>query len=209
MSNIVKTYLVGYGGHSYVVADAFHQSNQKIHGYLDHKKADINPLELKYIGSESNDDLCVWNNEHSQFILCIGDNIIRSRAAEKICKKKKRIISVVHPSAHIAQKVSIDDGCFVAAGAHLNPLAQVGKYSILNTGCIVEHECIIKNCTHIAPGAVLAGNVSIGAYSFIGANSIVKQGVKIGANVIVGAGAVVLNDIPDNSKVVGNPERFI
>jgi acetyltransferase EpsM len=55
----------------------------------------------------------------------------------------------------------------------------------------------------------LAGNVTIGERSFIGANAVLKQGIVIGKDVVVGAGAVVLHDIPDNMKIVGNPGRFI
>ena len=53
---------------------------------------------------------------------------------------------------------------------------------------------------HIAPGAVLSGNVVIGKGSFVGANSVIRQGVKIGCNVVVGAGSVVINDISDNQS---------
>ena len=62
--------------------------------------------------------------------------------------------------------------------------AEIKKGVIINTGAIVEHECIINDYAHIAPGAVLAGSVFVGANSFIGANAVVKQGVKIGKNVI-------------------------
>ncbi len=39
--------------------------------------------------------------------------------------------------------------------------------------------------------------------------AIVFGGIKIGNNVIIGAGSVVNKDVPDNSKVVGNPMRII
>jgi acetyltransferase EpsM len=55
----------------------------------------------------------------------------------------------------------------------------------------------------------LAGNVKVGERTFIGSNSVIKQGIHIGKDVIIGAGAVVLNNIPDGTKVVGNPNRFI
>ena len=32
--------------------------------------------------------------------------------------------------------------------------------------------------------------------------------VKIGSNVTVGAGSVIINDVPDNCMVLGNPGRF-
>jgi acetyltransferase-like isoleucine patch superfamily enzyme len=37
----------------------------------------------------------------------------------------------------------------------------------------------------------------------------IKQGITIGDDVIIGAGAVIINDIPSNSTVVGNPGRII
>ena len=49
----------------------------------------------------------------------------------------------------------------------------------------------------------------IGEGSFVGANSVIKNGVTIGRNVIIGAGAVVIKDVPDNLVMVGNPARNI
>ena len=51
--------------------------------------------------------------------------------------------------------------------------------------------------------------MKVGEGTFIGANSVIKQGVTIGKNVVIGAGSVIIKDIEDNKKVVGNPQRFI
>ena len=50
---------------------------------------------------------------------------------------------------------------------------------------------------------VIGDNVSV----YVAAT--IVGGVTIGNNVIIGAGAVVVNDVPDNSLVVGNPMRII
>ncbi|WP_320053572.1 acyltransferase [uncultured Acetobacteroides sp.] len=47
------------------------------------------------------------------------------------------------------------------------------------------------------------GSVYIGAYSFIGARSIVLPGVKIGKGCIIAAGSIVSKDVPDYSIYVG------
>jgi len=62
---------------------------------------------------------------------------------------------------------------------------------------------------HIASGVVLAGRVTVGEQTFIGAGSIVKENITIGMNATVGAGSIVLADIPDNALAIGVPARVI
>lgn len=200
--------LVGYSGHGYVVAEAALTSYLNLKYYAEKNKLQNNPFGLSYIGFEGNDLFKGFKGNYS-FILGIGDNKIRQKIARKILKKSYEIQNVFHNSASIGQKVTIGKGNFIARNVAINSLAKIGNYCILNTGCIIEHECVISDAVHIGPGAVLAGNVSVGERTFIGANSVVKQGVKLGEDVIVGAGSVVIKDVPNGKKVVGNPSREI
>jgi acetyltransferase-like isoleucine patch superfamily enzyme len=52
------------------------------------------------------------------------------------------------------------------------------------------------------------GTVKIGAYSYLGAHSIVLPGVMIGKGCLIGAGTLVTKSIPDYSIVTGNPEKI-
>ena len=67
---------------------------------------------------------------------------------------------------------------FVRYKCKLN--SKIGDFVILNTGSIIEHECVLGKATSISPGAVLCGNVEVGERVLIGANSVIKEGVKIG-----------------------------
>ncbi|ABS40490.1 sugar O-acetyltransferase [Clostridium botulinum] len=51
--------------------------------------------------------------------------------------------------------------------------------------------------------------VVIGDNVWIGGNSVIVPGVTIGNNVVVAAGSIVVNDIPDNVVVAGNPAKII
>ena len=44
---------------------------------------------------------------------------------------------------------------------------------------IIEHGVKVGSGSHIAPGAVICGDVFIGERCFIGAGAIIKQGIKI------------------------------
>ena len=80
---------------------------------------------------------------------------------------------------------------------------------MINTGSIIEHDCIIGDNTFISPGVILGGNVTIKKNSFIGMGSKIIEGKIIGNNVTIGAGAVVIDDIPDNCTAVGVPAKVI
>jgi len=204
MNNIV---LIGYSGHAYVVIEAFESVGRNVVGYFDKEEKMQNPYALKYLGLENQENIENVFEQHDYFI-AIGDNFIREKIYERL-KKIQLPTLVIHQKAMVSKTASIGAGTLIMANATINAQTRIEEGVICNTNSVVEHECILKKFCHIAPSATLCGNVEIGERSFIGANSVVKQGVKIGDDVIVGAGSVVLKDIPSNSKVVGNPSRYI
>lgn len=199
--------VVGYSGHGFVVTEAAIASGLPVHHYAEKSLKELNPFELEYLGYEGDDDFKGWQKDYS-FILGVGNNKRREETARLIERHEKELLRVIHPAAGLADKIELGKGVFVAMNVSVNPLAQIGDYTILNTGCIVEHECVIGTASHIAPGAVLAGNVEVGNRCFVGANTVIKQGVKIGDDAIIGAGAVVIRDAPSGKTVVGNPGRI-
>ena len=203
-----KSAIIGYSGHAYVVADSFISKGQLLNYYSNLNKVDKNPFNLEYLGCETDSDFKGWEMGLS-FILGIGDNNLRHKAAQLILSKSQIIASVIDPNALISKTANIGVGIFASKGVIVNAFSKIGDFTILNTGCIIEHECKIGISTHIAPGAVLAGNVKIGNRTFIGANTVIKQGVEIGDDVIIGAGSVIIENVSNNSKLVGNPGRLI
>jgi sugar O-acyltransferase (sialic acid O-acetyltransferase NeuD family) len=203
-------YIIGYSGHSFVCLDVALKLGYCLKGYFDSNKKKINPFDLTYMGNETTNQNLQLIQKSSYFI-GVGDNKTRHKITKIIVERtKQKPISLLHPSLNrgFATQISTD-GVLVAAGVSINTYSNIEKGVICNTNCSIDHECQIGEYAHIAPGAVLAGNVSIGAHSFIGANSVVKQGVKIGKSVVIGAGTVVLKDVPDNVVMIGNPGKIL
>ena len=203
-----KTVIIGYSGHAYVVAESYIANGGIISFYTDLKEASTNPFDITYLGFESAPNYKGWNIS-LKYILGIGDNNLREKVAQLVLSKSNILENVIDPHAVISKSANIGVGVFASKGVLVNAFSQIGDFTILNTGCIIEHECEISTAVHIAPGAVLAGNVKIGKRSFIGANSVIKQGVEIGEDVIIGAGSVIINNVSSNTKIVGNPGRII
>jgi dTDP-4-dehydrorhamnose 3,5-epimerase-like enzyme len=59
----------------------------------------------------------------------------------------------------------------------------------------------------LSPNKLLRTTVKTGAS--VGANATILPGITIGERAMIGAGAVVINDVPCDAIVVGNPARIV
>lgn len=198
--------IIGYSGHSYVIIDILINTGRIVSSYCDTEKKDKNPYHLNYLGREGE---AIGDLQAFDFFVGIGDNSIRQKVQTQLSHQLGDPVNAIHPGAVISASVEMGCGILIAANATINPQVRMGQGVICNTACTIDHECIIEDFAHIAPGAVLCGNVKIGACTFIGANAVIKPGITIGKNVTVGAGAVIIRDVPDNCVVVGNPQRIL
>ncbi|GAB2530931.1 acetyltransferase [Rufibacter soli] len=200
--------LIGYSGHAFVVADIFASAKKKVAAYCDFSEKYINPYGLKYLGWEENEST-IEKLDNFDYFIALGNNFLREKVYGFLQSRIGEPINAIHSSAIISESVSLAKGIMVGPGAIINAQTKIGNGVICNSGSIIEHECEIGDFAHVAPGTVLGGSVKIGKNSFIGAGAVILPGTVIGDNVIVGAGCVVIRNLPDNSKVVGNPQRFI
>ena len=198
--------IVGYSGHAYVIIDILLSAGRLVTAYCDQEEKASNPYHLQYLGKESE---VIHRLKEYDYFACVGHNGIREKIHTNLSNLLGNPINAIHPRAVVSSSVKIGDGVMIAANATVNPLVEIGRGVICNTSSSIDHECVIGDFSHIAPGAVLCGNVRVGRRSFIGAGAVIRQGIIIGDNVMVGAGAVVIRDIPDNTTVVGNPQRVL
>jgi sugar O-acyltransferase (sialic acid O-acetyltransferase NeuD family) len=199
--------LIGYSGHAFVVCGILKAAGKKVTGYCDMAEKENNPFGLQYFGTENSETGLAAIKEHGYFI-AVGDNRLRKKIYDGLQRNKLASGNAKHPSAVIDPSANIAaQGIMIAANVTINPLASIATGIICNTGCIIEHECVVGEFAHIGPGAVLCGNVRIGDGTFVGANAVIRQGVTVGKNVMIGAGAVVVRDVPDNVTVVGVPAK--
>jgi len=201
--------LIGYSGHSFVVQGIFQTMTKKVIGYCEKEEKSFNPFSLSYHGKEDSEE-GLFVLHQNDFFIAIGNNFIRRKIHLNLGNQNLIPINAIHTSAIIDKSSTINaSGVMISAGVYINPLAKIGAGVICNTGSIIEHECVVKEFAHIAPGAVLCGNVTIGENAFIGANAVLKEGITVGENAIVGAGSVVIKNVAPNAKVAGNPSILL
>jgi len=75
---------------------------------------------------------------------------------------------------------------------------------------VVAHNCIIGRGSVVTAGAVLCGRTRIDEFTWIGANSTIREGgIQIGEGAMLGLGAVALAPVAPFHVVMGNPARVL
>lgn len=204
-----KILLVGGGGHCKSVLDSLLNTNQYSEiGVIDKNELiGKKVLSVTIIGSD--EDLTRLYREGYKYAFVtvgsIGDPNIRIKLFNTLENIGFKIPNIIDTSAILSDHVKLDNGIFVGKKAVINTGSYIRKGTIINTSTIIEHDCIIEEFSHIAPGAVLCGEVRVGVNTHIGANSVIRQQVSIGSNAMIGIGSVVLNNIENGMVAYGNP----
>lgn len=97
----------------------------------------------------------------------------------------------------------------------LHPEAELGRRLRVGSLCLLGHvrigdEVMFASRVVVKPPAQGAGSatpIDIGGGSWIGESAIIQA--NVGARCIVGAGSVLLQAVPSDSTVAGNPARLL
>lgn len=117
--------------------------------------------------------------------------------------------SFVHPTVWVGRNTKIQRGCIIYPGVSINYETIVNDFSTINMNCAIGHNCTLGTYSTLSPGVNLGGFTEVGRSSFIGIGASTIQGTNIGPNVTVGGMTVILNSVPGNVTIVGNPGKII
>ena len=99
----------------------------------------------------------------------------------------------IHPAADIGERLFIDHGM----GTVVGETAEIGDDVLLYHGVTLGGKSMRREKRH----PTLADGVTVGA------DATLVGPISVGENATVGAGAVVVDDVPPETTVVGNPAR--
>lgn len=193
MAKTKKIYIYGAGGHGLVCADvAFDMGYEEVI-FLD-----------DYKGLAFNKEL-----EKFDIFIAIGTNEIREKISQKVEQCGFNIVNLIHKSAIISPSAKIaKSGVLIMPRVVVNAGACIGRGAILNSACVVEHECEIGDFSHISVGAKCAGNVKVGKLCLMGINSAILPNLSLCDESILAGGALLARDAREKGVYVGVPARL-
>lgn len=203
--------LLGAGGHAKVLLDLAHRCSLPVLGVYDPLFAGRGVTEwrgLPVLG----DDGAVDSHAPDEVLLVNGVGGLAGQSGrrdlyEAFHARGFRFATLVHPSALIGEGVFLGEGAQVMAGAVLQADTRVEDNAIINTRASIDHDCVIGPHAHVAPGAVLCGDVWVGESVHIGSGAAVIQGLRIAEHAVVGAGACAVRDLAPRTMLLGPGSR--
>ncbi len=196
--------IVGSGGHVRSLLEIVDIHSLPIAGYA--SLTQVPDINIPYLGD---DEYVLKHYSPDDFAIILGvvyldkvDMIFRRSLLDKYSMFEG--YSIVARSSVVTSHTELGSGTVVFEQALINR-SVLGQHCIVNSGAIIEHDCIIGDNVFIGSGCIIAGGVSIGSNSFIGSGSMIKDGIKITANTIVGMGGLVVKDIHEAGLYCGQP----
>jgi UDP-perosamine 4-acetyltransferase len=190
--------LLGGGGHAKVLIELLHSLGEPLLGLVDPNVAlGESVLEVASLGDDS--VLALYKPFDIELVNGLGslpfDQRLRQQLFNQFTALGFHFKTLQHPSALVSPSVQLAMGVQIMARAMIQTASRIGENSIINSGAIIEHDCVIGAQVHIAPGAVLSGGVQVEDGVHIGTGAVVIQGIHIGAGSIIGAGSVITRDV--------------
>ena len=155
------------------------------------------------------DIICKYSSKDIEFMVGLGEPVIREKIYNKVKDKGYSFAILVHPSASVAESAVLEEGTMVSYNAFVSIKAHLHTNTLIQPMASVHHECKVGRNSVVSTSAVMGGNSSLGYNSFIGLGASVKQGISVGNGSVVGMGTVVIKNVSDRVMVVGNPARPI
>ncbi|MGQ7274404.1 acetyltransferase [Marinobacter sp. V034] len=191
--------LIGAGGHAKVVQELAEVCGATILGVCDPKfeaKGEQHWNGLKVLGG---DEHLSYQDSESVFLLngigMLPGSGLRRDVFNRFAAMGFFFPPLIHPAAWVSSHALVDQGAQIMAGAVIQPGANIGINTIVNTCSSVDHDSQVGSHCHLAPGATLCGDLRVGDGSFIGAGATIIQAVNVAASKMVKAGALVTRDV--------------
>jgi UDP-3-O-[3-hydroxymyristoyl] glucosamine N-acyltransferase len=139
---------------------------------------------------------------HERLLVTVDDIALRKWILERYPNNLHTYIS---PGATVSDDASVGAGVIVQRGSFVSSGVRVSSLAKINVGCQLHHDSEVGNCSVIAPAAVLLGYSRVGARTYIGAGTVVKERIPIGDDCVIGMGSNVVKPIASKLTAFGNP----
>lgn len=132
---------------------------------------------------------------------------LKKEILEKTLIPEGRFVTLIHPTASVSPTATLGVGTVLHPYVVVEGDVSLGKHVMITPHTCIGHNASIGSYSTISIQVGVIGHVNIGQSCYLGANCSVLKDVGHGS--LIGMGSVVINEVPPNQVVVGNPGRVL
>lgn len=140
-------------------------------------------------------------------VLAIGIRGVRRQVAERLAARGARFLTVIHPTAIVADTAAIGAGTVICPYAVVSDAVRLGRFVLVNYHASLGHDASAGDFAVLSPYATLGGAAAIESDVFLAIHVAVGPNVTLGKGTIVSANSSALASAPAGSFVFGVPGR--
>ena len=201
--------IVGAGGFAREVCGllwhCFCKDQFRLKGFLSRNREELQGTHVDL--PVLDDPECYQPTAADRFVLAIGNMKARRQTVEALLVKGGQFLTMIHPTALVADTARIGKGAVIYPYATLSNCAVLDDHVHLSIYASLGHDTRVGRYCLLSPYATLNGFAVIGDDVFMGTHSMIGPENRLGDNSKVCANTCVLHDVPADSFVYGVPGR--
>ena len=163
----MRLVILGAGGYGRTVADVAEQTGQygEIVFLDDHAPDAMGKCE----------DVSRFVGEDTEFYPAFGNNGFRLEWIRRLEEAGGKVATLVHPSAYLSPKATIEVGTVLLPHAVVNTNTLVKRGGIINCNATVDHDCILEEGVHVCLSAVVKAENRLPACLKVEAGQVIEN----------------------------------
>lgn len=203
-------YIVGAGGCGREVLQWVLDINKitvqwSVKGFLDENLNALNGKVCRYTILDKPSTYKIQADD--VFVCAIGDGATRKKVVENLEARGAHFISVVHPTAVVADTAVLGKGTILYPFSLVSDNTRIGNGCIINMFSSVAHDVVMGDYCTVSAHCDITGQCMLGNNVFLGSGAGMVPGVTVGNNVFICAGSTVMSRVKDGIKVIGTPAK--
>lgn len=143
-----------------------------------------------------------------EFLISIGDPDGREKVYQMIYAAGYHFGTFISKDSYVPPSCKIGAGTIIIS-SRIGSLAVIGKNTMLGGQVAVGHDSVVGDHCVLVMQVFVGGHSILGNNLFIGAHAAMKDTISVGTHSVIAMGAVVLENVPENTVVLGNPAKFL